>query len=843
MKFLSLVLLIQPTLFATSYIVTTAEDSTASIPPGSLREAMLSAFFDGDSSFSITFQDNLGTIVLVDHLPVLSSYQSASVDFTVDGGVGNSIDGSGLYQAFFISPTHNNGMIATGTIIARISNLTFINCSVAGGDGQDGGGGGMGAGGAIFVDNNATVIGSSLTFSNCSAVGGGSQINISTQSGGGGGGARGGLGGAAHASDTSTSHGAGGGGGFASSGGSATATISTIEGGGGGGANMLPGEGLSCDGGNYDMASGTAVAGGGGAMGGNGQNASAGGSGGSGSINGNPVGGNGGSGTSTSAPVKAGGYGAGGGGGGQSRGSGGAGGFGGGGGGTGLLVGGAANDFGGGGGSIGNSTGSHGGAGGFGGGGGGAGGGLDGSPSSGGNGGNGGFGGGGGNAQRSDHGYAGGVSLYAGGTGGIGIGGCGGGGAGLGGAVFYRNGGGLTLSNCTFENNSVTGGVTPGTGGATNGSAYGSDIFIQASSTLTIPGDVAVKGTLHSDGSWTKDGVGTLHLYSNNSYTGSTTLSAGTIAVRADTALGIGSLIMHNGTTLDIGDSINAGNNINLAEAANLMISSGIGTFSGIFSGIGSFTKTGNGILILTADNSSYISAAGVLTGNLKVIGTLGSSLTISSGGTLSGASTVIGDVQVNSGTIYPDTDSILTLGSLTLDSGSLVHIEIDATGTSIVSVTGNASLAGTLQIQLDAIAKPGMYNILTSSGIIGTFDSVTFTGPTPDYSISYLPIGSPTFVQLYFLGYPPSNFQGTQKKNNFGFEYELYNQLTWTPSLSSTTVGYFIYRDGEKIATLNASRYAYQDHNQPRGVASVYSLVAVDGNGNISSPVIVTIS
>lgn len=727
MKFLSVALLIQAPLFAATYTVTTAEDSTSSVPTGSLREAMLNAFFNSDSSFTITFQDNLGTITLVDHLPVLSSYQSPSVTFTVDGGTGNSINGGGLYQAFFVTPTNNNLTLPTGIISATISNLKFVNCSVTGGDGQDGGGGGMGAGGAIFVDKNATVTGSSLTFSNCSAVGGGSQINISTKSGGGGGSARGGIGGAAHASDTSTSHGAGGGGGFASSGGSATATISSIEGGGGGGANMLPGKGIFCDGGNYDMTSGTPVAGGGGAIGGSGQNASAGGGGGSGSINGSPVGGNGGSGSSASAPVKAGGYGAGGGGGGQSRGSGGPGGFGGGGGGTGLSAGGAGNDFGGGGGSIGNGSASNGGAGGFGGGGGGAGGGFDGSPSSGGNGGNGGFGGGGGNAQRSDHGYAGGVSAYAGGTGGTGSGGCGGGGAGLGGAVFYRNGGALTLSNCTFENCSVTGGITAGTGGATNGSAYGTDLFIQASSTLTALGDVNINGTLHSDGDWAKDGEGTLYLFTDNAYTGATTLLEGTIAVRAGAALGTGSLIMQNGTTLDVGTSVTAENNINIAAAANLLISSGTGTLSGSLSGSGGFTKTGTGILALTGDSSSYTSAAKVLAGELKVNGTLGSSIVISSAGTLSGTGTV-GAITC-SGTLAPG-NSIGTLssGPVTLTSSSLYLVDFDQSGSTSLNVSGSAHLDGTLEIiqERGSYSSHGQYTLIQATGgFSGAFETI----------------------------------------------------------------------------------------------------------------------
>ncbi len=71
--------------------------------------------------------------------------------------------------------------------------------------------------------------------------------------------------------------------------------------------------------------------------------------------------------------------------------------------------------------------------------------------------------------------------------------------------------------------------------------------------------------------------------------------------------------------------------------------------------------------------------------------------------------------------------------------------------------MTGPASLAGILEINLDSNAAPGTYTVLTSSGITGTFDSVAFTGTTPSYSLSYLPIGAPTFVQFDFLGFSPS--------------------------------------------------------------------------------------
>jgi hypothetical protein len=131
--------------------------------------------------------------------------------------------------------------------------------------------------------------------------------------------------------------------------------------------------------------------------------------------------------------------------------------------------------------------------------------------------------------------------------------------------------------------------------------------------------------------------------------------------------------------------------------------------------------------------------------------------------GILSGIGILSGAVFANSGTISPDAGGTLTLGGLSLNAadpinntlGSLVHIDINSGGTSLVAVTGAASLAGTLEINLDPAANhAGSYIVLTSSGITGTFENVTFTGATPaSYSVSYLPTGAPTYVQIDLAG------------------------------------------------------------------------------------------
>ena len=221
-----------------------------------------------------------------------------------------------------------------------------------------------------------------------------------------------------------------------------------------------------------------------------------------------------------------------------------------------------------------------------------------------------------------------------------------------------------------------------------------------------------------------------------------------------------------------LGDSIflRAGSSVTfLAQDTNdlLTLGEGVGFTDDTVFGVGgtSVLITGNGTVVYNG-TTGYQGVVKVNNANFKVNGQIDAAsifvcrnLSLSpQRGTLSGVGTLTGDVFVNSGTIFPDTGATLTLGSLALhpaDSasntlGSLVRIGINSSSApSVVAVTRAASLAGTLEIDLDPNAQPGTYRILTSSGITGTFDSVTFAGATPNYSLSYLPVGAPTYVQF----------------------------------------------------------------------------------------------
>jgi len=142
----------------------------------------------------------------------------------------------------------------------------------------------------------------------------------------------------------------------------------------------------------------------------------------------------------------------------------------------------------------------------------------------------------------------------------------------------------------------------------------------------------------------------------------------------------------------------------------------------------GGVQKLGAGILNLNGTNT-YSGATHVDGGKLNIVGN------------------VIGDVVVAStGTFYGNG----TVGGSLTSSGTLQSVINTGGSASQVAVTGVASLAGTLDISLHSNAQTGTYTILTSPSITGTFNAVTFTQTTPiSYTVSYLPAGAPTSVQI----------------------------------------------------------------------------------------------
>lgn len=92
-----------------------------------------------------------------------------------------------------------------------------------------------------------------------------------------------------------------------------------------------------------------------------------------------------------------------------------------------------------------------------------------------------------------------------------------------------------------------------------------------------------------------------------------------------------------------------------------------------------------------------------------------------------------------------------------------------------------------------------------------------------------------------FTLPLPPRYLRGTQKKNDFGVTKEYFNLLTWEPSLTAQVDGYYIYRNGLKIATVDAYTFSYQDHNREKNKNTLYSVTSFVGDSE-SQPIDVII-
>lgn len=238
-------------------------------------------------------------------------------------------------------------------------------------------------------------------------------------------------------------------------------------------------------------------------------------------------------------------------------------------------------------------------------------------------------------------------------------------------AVVLANGAGVTLDlNGTNQTiGSLAGGG--GAGGVVTNSAAGAVTLTTGDNDTST----AFAGLLQ-DGSGTlalsKVGTGTFTLSGNNTYTGATTISAGTLAL---------------------------GNNERIADTSAVTVAAGavfeLGTRSetiGSLAGSGTVSKTGGGTDTLTVggDNTST-TFSGVIQNSA---GTL--HLTKQGAGTLSlaGANTYTGTTTINAGTLVASNDSALgtTARGTTVASGATLEI---AAGVAIGAEALNLSGAG----------------------------------------------------------------------------------------------------------------------------------------------------
>ena len=292
----------------------------------------------------------------------------------------------------------------------------------------------------------------------------------------------------------------------------------------------------------------------------------------------------------------------------------------------------------------------------------------------------------------------------------------------------------LTLGSANAIGSSGTisfgGGILQYSG--SNNTDYSSRFSTAASQQVRIDTagrDVTFASNLTSTGgTLEKLGTGTLTLSGTNTYSGGTSLAAGTILVTTNTALGSGSVTYATaGATLNIASDISN----DLAVDANGTLVAGATNveLSGNLTGSGTLTKTGTGTLTLSGSASTF-------TGDLVISGGSGANSIVKAGSANafgSGTVTILGGGS--------NTGSTFDLNGFSLDNGLVI-----GQGNSGVGSLGALQNNGPTPAVLNGPVSSGGEIYVGGSGNI-TFNGVVSGGVNPSNAYSFYKDGSSTWT------------------------------------------------------------------------------------------------
>jgi len=275
--------------------------------------------------------------------------------------------------------------------------------------------------------------------------------------------------------------------------------------------------------------------------------------------------------------------------------------------------------------------------------------------------------------------------------------------------------------------------------------------------------DIGISSAMSGTGALNKMGSGTLTLSGVNSFTGTTALSGGTLAL-----LGNGSIATSAGVSLaaasavldisaangprTIGDLNGVAGSTVVLGANDLVQGTANGSsFAGSIRGTGSMTKSGSGTLVLSGVNT-YTGGTDVQAGTLRVNGSVVGDLSVRSGAALGGVGTVGGLVTVaNGGTLAPgNSPGTLTVGSLALSAGSTLAFEL-GTLSDRIEVVNDLTLAGHLSIEDSGGFGIGTYRLFSYGGAFSQ-SPLTFAALPVGYSAANFSLDTTTAGQVNLI-------------------------------------------------------------------------------------------
>ncbi|GAR71075.1 fibronectin-binding autotransporter adhesin ShdA [Salmonella enterica] len=280
------------------------------------------------------------------------------------------------------------------------------------------------------------------------------------------------------------------------------------------------------------------------------------------------------------------------------------------------------------------------------------------------------------------------------------------------GSLMKTGTGELTLSGDNGYSGGTT--ITDGTLTADNADSLGTGAV--ANSGVLQVGEGELENTLSGSGSLVKTGTGELTLSGDNSYSGGTTITDGTL-------------------TADHADSLGTG-----AVANSGVLQVGEGELENTLSGSGSLVKTGTGELTLSGDNS-YSGTTTITDGTLIAanVNALGGG-NIDNSGTLmldANGAFELANVTTHTGaTTALAAGSTLDAGQLTQENGSTLSIDLGAATDDAVITADSVTLGGTLNVTgIGSVTDswtPEAYTytlIDSDSAITSDFDDLTIAG------------------------------------------------------------------------------------------------------------------
>ncbi|WP_448097661.1 autotransporter-associated beta strand repeat-containing protein [Luteibacter yeojuensis] len=293
----------------------------------------------------------------------------------------------------------------------------------------------------------------------------------------------------------------------------------------------------------------------------------------------------------------------------------------------------------------------------------------------------------------------------------------------------------LTGNNTYTGNTVINNGLLQLGNGGTTGSIASSTIIVDTAGTLGFnrSDTMTLDGTISGAGDVAQSGIGTTVLTATETYTGGTTINAGTLQ------LGNGGA---NGSIVG-----------NVADNGTLAFNrSDVYTFGGLISGTGGLTQGGSGTTVLNAANTykgATTVAAGMLLVNADQAAATGDT-TVQNGGTLGGNGILGGNVAVQQGgSLNPGASDgaagTLTInGNLSLVNGSAMNYQFGQANVvggplnDLTVVHGNLSLDGSLNVAATPGGSfgPGLYRIISYDGALTDNGLAIGTTPTGTYQV-----------------------------------------------------------------------------------------------------------